>query len=64
MSIVILDFTNGEVYVVEYNRELDVEEQINYLLSNMNNSVSLDNCKYMVVENTSITFYHSGVLQR
>ena len=61
MSIVILDFTNGEVYVVEFNPELDVEYQINKLFENMLNGATLDNCQYMVVENTKITFYHTAL---
>jgi len=63
MSIVILDFTNSEVYVLEYNPDLDVEFQINKLFSNMINGVTLDNCKYMVVDNINITFYQTS-LQR
>lgn len=63
MSIVILDFTNGEVYIVEYNPDLDVEFQINKLFENMLNGATLDNCEYMVVENTKITFYQTS-LQR
>ena len=63
MSIVILDFTNSEVYVVEYNTDLDVEFQINKLFSNMLNGVTLDNCQYMVVENINITFFQTS-LQR
>ena len=63
MSIVILDFTNNEVYVVEYNPDLDVEFQINKLFSNMINKATLDNCEYMVVDNINITFYQT-LLQR
>lgn len=59
MSIVILDFTNGEVYIVEYNPDLDVDFQINKLFSNMINQTTLDNCEYMVVDNTNITFYQT-----
>ena len=63
MSIVILDYTNGEVYVLEYNPDLDVEFQINKLFSNMTNGATLDNCEYMVVDNTKITFFQTS-LQR
>jgi hypothetical protein len=63
MSIVILDFTNSEVYVVEYNPDLDTEFQINKLFSNMINGATLDNCEYMVVDNINITFYQTS-LQR
>jgi hypothetical protein len=56
-SIVILDFTNSEVYVLEYNPDLDAEFQINKFLSNMTNGATLENCEYMVVNNIKITFF-------
>jgi len=61
MSIVILDFTNGEVYVIDYNPDADVEYQINKFFIILSNGATLDNCEYMVVDNTKITFYQNKV---
>jgi hypothetical protein len=63
MSIVILDFTNGKVYVIDYNQDSDVEYQINHFFSKLLNGATLDNCEYMVVDNTKITFFQTS-LQR